>query len=154
MIFLFTSIVILVLAGVVLYMYGETRKLELVEYEIELENLPKSLDNFTILFLTDTHSKDYGNNQRELLELIDKNEFNMVILTGDLVNNKCDLAPVDTIVKHLSDKPIFFVPGNHDWWTNYDTIKDLLNTYKVNILENRNHKLKEGPGSPMGCRNR
>jgi predicted MPP superfamily phosphohydrolase len=53
-------------------------------------------------------------------------------------NNK-DIKPVLDLIKGLSDKPVFFVSGNHDWWIN-NKIREHLISAGANILENSSYK--------------
>lgn len=122
------------------YLYFDVKSIAVTKYTVPIRNLPSSFEGFTILQLSDLHSKVYGEGQENLLSLIYKLDFDLVAITGDMVDkNNPDIKPALDLVKGLPNRPIFFVPGNHDWWTNYE-IKQPLISEGVKILENSNCK--------------
>ncbi|MHB8124267.1 MAG: metallophosphoesterase [Desulfitobacteriaceae bacterium] len=118
------------------YLYLNLHSIAVKRYTIEISKLPTEFQGFTILHLTDLHSKEYGDAQRHLIELINRQQFDAVAITGDLVDkSNPSIEPAIALVKGLQSKPVFFVPGNHEWWTNYQ-IKSSLEDNGVRILEN------------------
>lgn len=122
------------------YLYFDLHSIAVKRYTIKISKLPAEFQGFTILHLTDLHSKEYGDSQRDLIELIHRQQFDAVAITGDLVDkSNPSMKPAISLVKGLQSKPIFFVPGNHEWWTNYQ-IKSSLEDQGVHILENGHFK--------------
>jgi len=118
------------------YLYFDLHSIAVKRYTIVISKLPIEFQGFTILHLTDLHSKEYGESQRYLIELINRQNFDAVAITGDLVDkSNPSMEPAISLVKGLQSKPVFFVPGNHEWWTNYQ-IKSPLKDLGVHILEN------------------
>lgn len=127
------------------YLYFELYSVAVKKYTIPVSNLPVEFNGFTILHLTDLHNKEYGKGQRNLLKLINKQQFDMVAITGDLVS-KSDLSidPALSLVKGLKEfKPVFFVPGNHECWRGKKIISPLKEE-GVHILENKNFRYDKG----------
>lgn len=115
-----------------------------VKRTIAISKLPVEFQGFTILHLTDLHSKEYGAGQKHLIELINRQQFDAVAMTGDLVDkSNPSMEPAVSLVKGLQSKPIFFVPGNHEWFTNYQ-IKSPLKDLGVHILGNGHFKYNLG----------
>lgn len=127
------------------YSYTQIHSLTVTRYTVSIKNLPATFEGFTILQLSDLHSKNYGAAQEQLLELINKQNFDMVALTGDFVDKKDpSIEPSINLLKGLTDKPMFFVPGNHDWWTNF-ALQEPLKSLGVAILQNQAVKyIKDG----------
>lgn len=70
--------------------------------------MPVEFQGFTILHLTDLHSKEYGDGQRNLIELINRQQFDAVAITGDLVDkSNPNMEPAISLVKGLHSKPVF-----------------------------------------------
>lgn len=110
------------------------------EYTVEINNLPQAFEGFTILQVSDLHGKLYGNKQKDLLEIIHNLDFHMVAFTGDLDSKyRPNSEPGVELISGLKNKPIYFVPGNHDWATGYN-FRESLVRMGVNILENRAEK--------------
>lgn len=102
------------------YLYFDLHSIAVKRYTIAISKLPIEFQGFTILHLTDLHSKEYGDGQRYLIELVNRQQFDAVAITGDLVDkSNPSMEPAISLVKGLQSKPVFFVPGNHEWWTNY-----------------------------------
>jgi len=126
------------------YLYFDLHSIGVKRYIIPISELPTEFKGFNILHLTDLHSKEFGDGQRHLIELINRQQFDAVVITGDLVDKSNPIMePAIALVKGLQSKPVFFVPGNHEWWTNYE-IKSPLEDYGVRILENELFKFTRG----------
>lgn len=103
-----------------------------------------TFDGFTILHISDLHSKQFGEGQHKLLNLIKQQNYEVIAITGDLVDKRVpDLEPGLQLIEKLVDKPVYVVPGNHEWWTNYQ-IREPLLKYGVKILENKAEKFYIG----------
>ncbi len=127
------------------YIYASTHSIAVKQYILPVENLPSSFEGFTILHLTDLHSKQFGENQENLLEVINEQQFDIVALTGDLVDrHKPDPGAAAELLEGLKPYEIYFVPGNHEHWTDYDKLKEILLAYDVVILENKADRYSSG----------
>lgn len=122
------------------YSLFEVRLLRVKRYTISIQGLPPALGGLTVLHLSDLHDKQFGESQKELLDLIHQQDFDLVAITGDLVNRKNPkVRPGLELVEGLQDKPVYFVPGNHDWWVGFE-YRDRLAGAGVRVLENRAEK--------------
>ncbi|KUO60449.1 MAG: metallophosphoesterase [Gracilibacter sp. BRH_c7a] len=130
--------------GMVSYLYFDLHSIAIKQYTVTINNLPKDFEGFTILHLTDLHAKEYGYDQNRLLGLINSQKFDMVALTGDFIDkNNINGEPLLSLVRGLISKPIFFVPGNHEWSTEFG-IRASLDNYGVRVLENKKYKYSKG----------
>lgn len=135
--FIFILLILLVCLFLAAGIYSGTSSIAVREYAVPVDNLPPEFIGFTILHLTDLHGKQYGQNQEKLLNLINQQEFDLIAITGDLVNKHNPLlAPVEELIEGLSSSEIYFVPGNHDHWAGYAGIKNSLLALDIRILEN------------------
>ncbi len=122
----------------------ELQSIRVTKYTIKIKNLPQNFDGFTILQLTDLHSKDFGKKQKKLLNFINKQTFDIVALTGDFVERRRpDVQPVKDLIMGLRGRDMYFVSGNHEWHGGYPE-KQILLRNDVRIFENENIKLKRG----------
>lgn len=130
--------------GLISYLYFELHSIAVKQYTLTINNLPKDFEDFTILHLTDLHAKEYGDKQNKLLNLINRQSFDIVALTGDFIDkNNPDVEPALSLIKGIGSKPIFFVPGNHEWSHGFK-IKPELVDHGVEVLENRTLKYLKG----------
>lgn len=126
------------------YMYLQTRNVVARSCEFPIADLPREFDGFTILHISDLHSKRFGHGQSELMELIKEKDFDIVAVTGDLINKKHpETGPMVELIKQLQDKPMYFVPGNHEWRDGFHT-EPLLEDNGVRVMRNNHIKITKG----------
>jgi uncharacterized protein len=131
------------------YLYVESHSLALRRYLVAIRDLPPAFAGFTILHLSDLHDKEFGNAGEELISLIRQESFDMVALTGDLVNGERPrLTPALDLVAGLQaiwGRPIFSVCGNHDWRLGRaPEFNDRLGEAGVQVLSNSSTLLERG----------
>ena len=103
------------LTATIKYNVENNNSINVVNEKIQIENLPKEFEGFTILQITDLHSKSFGGDQEELTELINELKFDMIAITGDMQNRQDEnYEPFITLLKGINNKEeIFYTPGNH-----------------------------------------
>ena len=103
---------------VLLYGWWDTNHFNVRKTEIELERLPAAFDGFTILQVSDLHNRSYGRDGLALENTIHHLSFDMVAITGDLLDRhlsrrrKNGYAFVEAVTGRA---PAYFVQGNHEW---------------------------------------
>jgi uncharacterized protein len=96
----------------------EAQWVELNEVEVPLERLPRELDGFSILHLSDFHLGTVSLNGRTLERAIawaEEGAIDLVLLTGDLLSREHAEVRLRSAVARLrSEHGVFAVLGNHD----------------------------------------
>lgn len=115
-------------------------KLIVRKYEIQSDKIDS---NIRIALVTDLHSCYYGENQKELVDCIDKEKPDLILLAGDIAD---DQLPYDNTIKFLtgvSNKyPCYYVSGNHEYWTReIDKVKQIFRDHEVRVLEGENQEI-------------
>lgn len=137
-------IVVLLIGLVFWFLHIERYAIVIKRYTIAIPNLPTDFQGFTILQISDLHNKEFGDDQKEILNLINQEKFDLVAVTGDLINkHNPKSASAIKLLANLSSTPTFFVPGNHEWWTGFQMRED-LERLGINILENSAQKIVRG----------
>lgn len=113
-------------------------RIETQEIHLRSHRLPPSFDGFTIAQLSDLHGASFGRNNTGLLSKIESQYPDIIVLTGDFVDKKEDLASFEVLLRELKKiAPVVFVAGNHDWRGGYmGDIKLLLEDYGIKHLSN------------------
>ena len=87
--------------------------------KIALPNLPKAFEGFRIVQISDVHSGSFMSEEplKEAVRIINEQKADLVLFTGDLVNNKHDEAvPYKHILEQIkSPNGVFSTLGNHDY---------------------------------------
>lgn len=100
-------------------MYKGRYNFRVLNYTLEYENLPDGFDGFQITQISDLHCGSFDNTKKVAygLDLIDKQKSDLVLFTGDMVNNKANEARpwVEFIAKIKAPYGKFSVLGNHDY---------------------------------------
>ena len=120
-------------------LWGNTA-LEVNEYEIVSDRIPKEFDGFRIAQVSDLHNAEFGEGNSKLIQLLSQTEPDIIVLTGDLIdsrqtNIKIALAFAQEAMKIA---PVYFVSGNHEARVSeYEDLKMGLAEAGVIVLENQ-----------------
>ncbi len=137
---------LLILAAVVLalsakpFINWQNNTVGVTRYSVVSEKIPPAFDGFKILQLSDIQGGVFGNNNDALTALIEKQHADMVVLTGDLVDEGV-AGSLETLNHLLSNTDLpdmrYAVSGNHDKWTGrFDALRDMCEKdYGVRFLE-------------------
>ena len=124
-------------------------------------DLPDAFDGFKITQISDIHSGSFDdeNKIRYAIDLINEQESDLLLFTGDIVNAKADeMHPWIDIFKGIKKHEYgkYSVLGNHDYgayldWKsekakaeNFLAIKDLHRQIDFKLMLNENVKIKKG----------
>ena len=92
-----------------------------------------------LALLTDLHSCDYGEGQRELLGAVEEQGPDLVLLGGDIVDDGPEMPEERALatVEALAERwPTYYVTGNHEYRTGRaEEIKELLAGRGAVVLE-------------------
>lgn len=85
-------------------------------YNIDSQLLPKSFDGFKIVHLSDLHNKVFGENNAPLLRLIEPEQPDIIVMTGDMISHKApNTEQFLNLVKNMQQLcPVYYVNGNHE----------------------------------------
>jgi predicted MPP superfamily phosphohydrolase len=124
---------------------------EIVDVEVKLDKLPKSLDGFTIVQLTDLHvglTIDRHFVQR-VVDISNRLAPDLVAMTGDFVDGKVEdlreeIAPIANLrAKH----GIYAVTGNHEYYSGHEPWVAQISKLGVKYLRNERVVIGDGNGS-------
>ena len=111
-----------VMAGIaallLIWMVWGNRTVGVTDYIVSSDKLPEAFDNYKIAVVSDVHNAEYGENNRILIYVIQKENPDMIAITGDLVDaNKTDMEAAKNLAKQLVElAPCYYVTGNHEAW--------------------------------------
>jgi len=131
--------------GAITYAWGiEPYRIELTEREIEIPDLPGSLDGLTICHLSDLHVGGFRRLERALARILWGREVDLCVITGDLVSGPGGMKEVGRILSHLRvHHGMYAVFGNseHDPWTPGIPIVEELEAQGIRLLLNQGERL-------------
>jgi len=122
-------------------MYKGRYNYRVLKYTLEYDSLPDSFDGFQITQISDLHCGSFDNFEKVAygMDLISQQKSDLLLFTGDMVNNKASEAQpwVDIISKIEAPYGKFSVLGNHDygdysdWESEAEKQKNLEEMYQI-----------------------
>ena len=144
-------------------LYGMARgkyNYQVIKHTLYFGDLPEAFDGFKLTHISDIHSGSLDNEDKINygIDLINEQESNVILFTGDIVNNTAnEMTPWISHFGRLKARDgKFSVLGNHDygeyvrWKTkeekeiNFKAIKDIFPKIGFNLLLNDSVFLKKG----------
>ncbi len=132
---------------------------KVLKYVLEFEDLPGEFDGFALTQISDIHSGSFDNRNKVeyAINLINEQKSDVILFTGDLVNNIADeMNDWKQLFSTLkAPHGVFSVLGNHDygdyvkWESDSEKAGNLQNLKKLqkdmgwNLLLNENRYLKK-----------
>jgi predicted MPP superfamily phosphohydrolase len=115
--------------------------LQVTRLTIRSKKCPAAFNGFTIVQLSDLHSKKFGNDNIRLQRAVISQSPDMIVMTGDMVDRlDKDFSVFFTLADSLTGVcPVYYIPGNHEQSKDaksQNKIKMKLNEIGVRILEN------------------
>lgn len=148
-----------ILHGVLIGKY----RYRVVNHTLEFDDLPAAFDGFTITQISDIHSGSFDNKKKLEygVDLINKQESDIILFTGDLVNNHSkEMEPwIETFKKLKAPMGKYSILGNHDYgdymsWPSKDAKEaNMQRLYEIQeelgftLLRNENVKLEKAGAS-------
>lgn len=115
----FFAFLILTVGVVFLVNVTINSQLKAENIKVPVLGLPKDLEGFTILHISDIHGSSLGGTgEKTLLEALKNNVFHAVCITGDVVDKNGNTDTVLSIIASIKAAnaavPVYFVPGDED----------------------------------------
>lgn len=145
-------------------LYGMTKgkyNFKVIHQPVFYPDLPDDFDGFKITQISDVHSGSFDDEEKikYAIDLINQQEADMILFTGDIVNTHAtEMHPWIEIFKGIKSYPFgkYSVLGNHDYgeyvtWPsqkekdeNFQAIKNLYGQIDFKLLLNEHTKIKKG----------
>lgn len=154
---------IVFLLSILLFLYGILRgkyTYKVIKHTLYFEDLPAAFNGFTITQISDVHAGSLKDSKavQKGINLIQKQQSDLFVFTGDLVNNKAE--EINPWLSHFSQIKApygqFSVLGNHDYgdyikWPNdrakaknLERLKDYHAALGFRLLLNEQVRIKKG----------
>ena len=115
--------------------------LQTTRAEVALPGLPQGFDGYRIVHLSDLHGHQYGEDSGELLDRVREEGPDLIVITGDLIDQESQLAMVPALARGLAAvAPAYYVTGNHEWALGTGAVRELKNVLSqcgVTVLSNQ-----------------
>jgi predicted MPP superfamily phosphohydrolase len=153
---------LIVLAGIIFGITKGKYRFKVHKTELEFDDLPEAFDGFTITQISDIHAGSFDNAEKvkEAIGLINEQGSDVILFTGDLVNEKAsEMEPWVEIFNKL-EAPMgkYSILGNHDYgdysaWPsarakqdNLESLFDMHERIGFHLIKNGNLTLSKNGG--------
>ncbi len=114
--------------------------IQVVKQDLYFSDLPKQLDGFTIVQLSDIHLGSYGQNTnalKETVKIIGQLQPDLLLFTGDIVNNFGEeMRGFEPYLNQLSAKyGKYAIQGNHDYGDYFDWPDTVSKRQNLKLIE-------------------
>lgn len=129
----------------------EANTLTVESVVVELERLPKKLENFRIVHLSDIHHSPFTGLEhiRRAISIANDLKPDMFVLTGDYVSHEAEyIRPAAEVLGTLkAEFGTHACLGNHDHWTDADLVTKEFRAAGINVLINEGFRLAAREGA-------
>ena len=131
---------------------------KVIKHQLSFNRLPKDFNGFKIVHISDFHCGSFDNKEKLTygIDLINKQEPDIILFTGDMVNNIADeILPWKSLISSLNaPHGKYAVLGNHDYgdYTSWNSDEEKVNNFKklialqnemgFKMLNNASEKIK------------
>ncbi|UAM97549.1 metallophosphoesterase [Polaribacter litorisediminis] len=133
---------------------------KVIKYQLTFDDLPEAFDGYTITQISDIHSGSFTNKKKIQygVDLINEQKSDLMLFTGDIVNNKADEMDnwLDVFDKLEAKEGKYAILGNHDYgdymdWKNpqdkidnFQKVKDIHQKIGFDLLLDEHRYLEKG----------
>ena len=112
------SILIVLLFLIVSFFMGNllvTHRVKLEDIRVTVLDLPKDLEEYSILHISDLHGARYGEKQKAILSVLGTRRYSCVVITGDALGPNQEVKPLLDLIEQMpAETPKYYIPGDTD----------------------------------------
>ncbi|RCS28445.1 metallophosphoesterase [Polaribacter sp. WD7] len=132
---------------------------KVLKYQLSFKDLPDAFDGYTITQISDIHSGSFTNKEKIQygVDLINQQKSDLMLFTGDIVNNKADEMDdwIDVFAQLKAKEGKYAILGNHDYgdymkWEkpedkieNFQKVKDIHKKIGFDLLLDEHRYLEK-----------
>ena len=142
----FLFLLALALAAFSGWIAWDNGRIVVTDYQITSQKLPKEFDGYKIAQISDLHNDEFGENNCELIGLLQELKPDMIAITGDLLDSRrTNVEKAFCFVKQAVEiAPCYYVTGNHESRKNeYLVLEEKMKKAGVIILRDKKVTLKQ-----------
>jgi predicted MPP superfamily phosphohydrolase len=144
-----SAVIVLVFALSAYGAFYESVTVTVARRELALPKLAPTADGFKLVQLTDLHIGMFFSlsDLRSLLTRVRAEQPDVVVITGDLIDDTAQVGAMAAILDEFSDSfpyGVYYVWGNHEYMRGYSPIAAGLAQSRVRVLKNESARLLAG----------
>lgn len=126
----------------VLFCIWQNNDIVISYYNYKTSQISDNLNGYKIAQISDLHNKEFAKNQKNILNLLIKENPDIIVITGDIFDSShtnINLA-LEFVKGAVEIAPVFYVTGNHELWLSISDKDKLMNgmeQFGVTLLDNK-----------------
>ncbi len=123
----------------VLFLYWQNNDIVTTNISYTNKKIPSAFNGYVIVQISDLHNMRFGTEQSDLIGKVKKAEPDMIVITGDMIDNMhMDIAVALEFAREaIKIAPVYYIPGNHEARIeDYAGLARSLSDLGVILLEN------------------
>lgn len=128
-------------------------RIDVTEYSLEFESLPREFEGFRIALLSDLHGWSFGDNNARLAKTVRETQPDLIAICGDMASHSEDFHAVEGLLQGIEGcAPIYYINGNHEWGGKLtERMKTLMEKYGARCLSNEFESFEKDGASIVIC---
>ena len=126
--------------GIGIFGLQEAKNVQVTRLEIQLQNLPATLDGYTVVQVSDVHYGMLTENGKlaKLVEQVNQLHADLIVITGDLVDEGVSHMEEMTLpLQGLKGRDgVLAVTGNHEYYAGVNRATGIMEKAKIRVLRN------------------
>src|SRR5918993_487250 len=127
--------------------FAEPYQLAVERRAVALRRLPRELDGFRVVHLSDIHHSPFTGRQQveRAIEVANSLQPDIVALTGDYVSHEREYVQpcADMLGRLRARRGVYAVLGNHDNWVDAELVTDLFTLAGIRVLNNEGMRFED-----------
>lgn len=118
--------------AIIIWIIWSNRAIQFNTITVKSERLPDSFSGYRIAHVSDMHNTRFGENNEELIEIINSSQPDIIAITGDMIDSyHTDVETALQFAKQIVKiAPCYYVTGNHE-----SRIDDAFKQLKTGLTE-------------------
>ncbi|MFI3312793.1 MAG: metallophosphoesterase [Eubacteriales bacterium] len=133
-------LILLLVVGLTLagFWYFENYTIVTEELSVATSVLPQGFEGYRITQVSDNHGKIFGADNQDLIDAVSATQPDIIVLTGDIVDDDDQLADLPTLVDGMVEiAPTYYISGNHEWTMDMDGVFQIMEDCGAISLRNQ-----------------
>ena len=132
-------LILLILAVSIALNFINNGRVNVQQQSVTVTSLPKDLEKFRILHISDLHGNEFGPNQGTIATMLKTQRYNAVCITGDVCAPDGSYDAFLKLIDLFSSVPVYFIAGDEDPEAIVTTAQDDANVKAAYIREAEAH---------------
>jgi predicted MPP superfamily phosphohydrolase len=126
--------------GIAIFGLQEAKNVQVTRLEIQLQNLPATLDGYRVVQVSDVHYGMLTENGKlaKLVEQVNQLHADLIVITGDLVDE--GVSHMEQMTRPLQGLKardgVLAVTGNHEYYAGVNRATAIMEKAKIRVLRN------------------